>query len=127
MRFEQAIATTKRGAANKRRLLVTLALSAFALVIVGSPPPASATGDCDRYAAPSGSDEAPGSVTQPLRSVQVLVDALLPGQVGCLRAGTYVDDEPVKFRERGATLTAYPGESATVRAGSGSTRAPTEP
>ena len=38
-----------------------------------------------------------------------------PGQVGCLRAGTYENDEPVKFRERGTTLTAYPGESATVR------------
>ena len=96
--------------------MVALALSALALVIAAeSPPPASATGTCDRYAAPSGSDSAPGSVAQPFRSVQHLVDALRPGQVGCLRAGTYADDEPVKFRERGTTLTAYPGESATVR------------
>ena len=116
MRLDGATATTKRGAATKRRRLVALALSALALLIAAeSSPPASATGACDRYAAPNGSDSAPGSVAQPLRSVQRLVDALEPGQVGCLRAGTYVDDEPVKFRERGATLTAYPGESATVR------------
>jgi Right handed beta helix region/RTX calcium-binding nonapeptide repeat (4 copies) len=115
VRLDGATATTKWGAATKRRRLVALALTALALLIAAeSSPPASATGACDRYAAPSGSDSAPGSVAQPLRSVQRLVDALEPGQVGCLRAGTYVDDEPVKFRERGATLTAYPGESATV-------------
>ena len=115
MRFDGAIATTKRGAATKRRRLVALALSALTLAIVGSPPPASATGGCDRYAAPSGSDSAPGSVAQPLRSVQRLVDALQPGQVGCLRAGTYSGDEPLRISEHGTTLTAYPGESATVR------------
>jgi Right handed beta helix region len=116
MLFDGARATTKRGSESKRRPLVALVLPALTLVIAAnSAPSVPAAGACDRYAAPSGSDSAPGSVAQPLRSVQRLVDSLAPGQVGCLRAGTYSDDEPVRFRERGTTLTAYPGESATVR------------
>ena len=116
VRLDGAIATTKRGAATRRRRTGALALSALTLLIAAeSPPPASANPACDRYAAPTGSDSATGSVAQPFRSVQSLIDALAPGQVGCLRAGTYVNDEPVRFDERETTLTAYPGENATVR------------
>ena len=116
VRRDGACATAKRGAAGRRRRSGALALAALALLIAAeAPPPASANPACDRYAAPSGSNSAPGSVAQPLRSVQSLIDALAPGQVGCLRAGTYEDDEPVRFENRGTTLTAYPGESATVR------------
>ena len=115
MRFDGATATTKRAAAKRRRL-VAFALPALTLVMVaGAPSPTSATVACDRYAAPNGSDSAPGTVAQPLRTVQSLIDALASGQVGCLRAGTYANDEPVKFRKRGTTLTAYPDENATVR------------
>ena len=116
MRLQGATATTKRGGEAKRRRLVALAVPALTLAIVaGSPPPTSTAEACDRYAAPSGSDSAPGSVVRPLRSVQRLVDSLAPGQVGCLRAGTYSGDEPLRISERATTLTAYPGESATVR------------
>jgi Right handed beta helix region/RTX calcium-binding nonapeptide repeat (4 copies) len=116
VRFDGARATTKRGAVATRLRLVALALPALALTLAaGSPPSASATGTCDRFAAPNGSDSAPGTVAQPLRSVQSLIDALASGQVGCLRAGTYANEEPVKFSKRATTLTAYPGESATVR------------
>ena len=114
MRVNGSRATTKRGAVATGARWIALALPALALVIAASPP-ASATGPCDRYAAPGGSDSAPGSLAQPLRSVQSLIDALAPGQVGCLRAGTYSEGEPVKFRQRRTTLTAYPGERATVR------------
>ena len=53
----------------------------------------------------------------PFRTVQRLVNALRPGQTGCLRAGAYVG--PVRIARAGRagariTLAAYPGETATV-------------
>ncbi len=79
--------------------------------------PAQAAGGCTYYAAPGGSDSAPGSIDQPFAGVQRLVDALAPGQTGCLRAGTYSGN--VKVSHGGGagdpvTLTAYPGEQARV-------------
>ncbi len=94
--------------------IATLLLSLLGLAMAGN---ASATVTCDLVAAPNGSDSAPGTVTQPLRSVQRLADALAPGQTGCLRTGNYSDpsDDEVNLGEPGVTLTSYPGERATVK------------
>jgi Right handed beta helix region len=72
---------------------------------------------CSRVAAPYGSDRASGTLRAPFRTVQRLVNSLRPGQTGCVREGTYV--APVRIARggrRGArlTLTAYPGETATI-------------
>ena len=40
---------------------------------------------CDLVASTLGSDSAPGTLTQPFRTVQKLADTLAPGQTGCLR------------------------------------------
>ena len=71
---------------------------------------------CDRVAAPDGSDAADGSAERPLRTAQALVDALGPGETGCLRAGLYADDEQVIVTTAGTRLASYPGERATLRA-----------
>ncbi|MFN8113683.1 MAG: right-handed parallel beta-helix repeat-containing protein [Solirubrobacterales bacterium] len=70
---------------------------------------------CDLVASPTGSDSAAGTAAEPLRSAQRLVDSLQPGQTGCLRAGTYDTDAEIKLSVPGITLTAYPGEQATLR------------
>jgi len=72
---------------------------------------------CNRFAAPYGSDADRGGPRAPFRTVQRLVNALRPGQTGCLRAGTYVGSVRIARRGRPAariTLTAFPGETATV-------------
>jgi hypothetical protein len=68
---------------------------------------------CDYVAAPSGSDQAPGTAAAPFRTVQHLVDKLRDGATGCLRAGTYRQD--VTFSIGGnpgapVTLTSFPGD-----------------
>ncbi len=95
-------------AAGPIALLVLIALLAL-------PSPASASVSCSLVASPSGSDSNPGTVEQPLQSVQWLIDSLAPGQTGCLRAGAYADsDQEIKFVTASTTLTSYPGERATV-------------
>jgi hypothetical protein len=72
---------------------------------------------CTRFAAPWGSDRWRGTRRRPLRTVMRLLRHLRPGQVGCLRAGTFTGD--VKFTRRGlpgkpVTLRSAPGEGARV-------------
>jgi hypothetical protein len=72
---------------------------------------------CSRFAAPYGSDRARGTLNAPFRTVQRLVNSLRPGQTGCVREGTYT--APVRIARGGrpgarVTLTAYPGETATI-------------
>ena len=84
--------------------------------------PAEEIAECDKYAAPNGSDRARGNLSAPFRTAQRLVDSLRPGQTGCLRAGTYTEGDKVLLfedggtRERRIVLRAYSGEEATVRA-----------
>jgi hypothetical protein len=68
---------------------------------------------CARFADPRGSDASPGTFAKPYRTVQKLVDALGPGQTGCLRRGGYRQGE-VTIRTHGIRLTSYRGERATV-------------
>jgi Right handed beta helix region len=72
---------------------------------------------CDRVAAPNGSDAARGTLRRPFRTVQRLVNALRPGQAGCLLAGTYVGNVRIgRGGARGArlTLAPYPGQHAEI-------------
>ena len=76
---------------------------------------------CTRYASPTGSDTASGSIDAPLRTAQALVDSLRAGETGCLRGGVYTEWR-VQFSAAGTptqpiTLRSYPGERATVAAG----------
>lgn len=48
-----------------------------------------ATAGCDRFAAPSGSERAPGTRRRPVRSVKRLTRLLRAGQTGCLAEGRY--------------------------------------
>lgn len=102
-----------------RLFTVRLSLGALAagLVLALSAPPALADVlPCAQVAAPSGSDSNPGTVARPVRTPQRLIDLLAPGQAGCFRAGTYVQDS-IAFRDddAGVTITSYPGERATVQ------------
>jgi hypothetical protein len=77
---------------------------------------------CTRYAAPQGSDSAAGTMRRPFRTAQRLVDALRSGQTGCLRGGTYRDEDEefvVMFRRAGGpgapiTIRSHPGERARL-------------
>lgn len=72
---------------------------------------------CSLYAAPHGSDRASGGLESPFASVQRLIGALRPGQVGCLRGGIYAGNITVaRGGEPGRplTLTSYPGERMRV-------------
>jgi parallel beta-helix repeat protein len=89
--------------------------AAIALSLMGGT--ASASAPCDLVASPAGSDTASGTVSAPFQTAQKLVDSLTPGQVGCLKAGTYGEDVKVSVGGRSGapvTLTSYPGQTATV-------------
>ncbi len=76
-----------------------------------------APSSCNKVAAPGGSDTAAGTEAAPLRTAQALANALAPGQVGCLRAGTYGGG--LRVGRGGSageplTLRSYPGERAEI-------------
>jgi parallel beta-helix repeat protein len=99
---------------NRRQILALAVVAAAGAMVTGA---AGAVGGCDFVASPVGDDGAAGSVSAPFRTVQRLVDALGPGQTGCLRAGSYAEDVRVgSGGSAGApvTLASYPGERATV-------------
>jgi hypothetical protein len=83
-------------------------------------PSASAASGCDRYASPTGSDSATGTLDHPLGSVQALDSALTPGQTGCLLGGTYGSVSSThRLTTNGAaaepvTITSAPGQQAKV-------------
>lgn len=68
---------------------------------------------CAKYAAPRGSDRNPGTRKRPFATPQRLADALRPGKVGCLGAGTYdgSDSQYVLRVNRGGK----PGAPITIR------------
>jgi glycosyltransferase involved in cell wall biosynthesis len=71
-----------------------------ALAIAGSASGA-APGGCAKVASPDGN-----------HSAQRLVNALAPGETGCLRGGTYRED--LTLATPGTGLTSYPGDEATL-------------
>jgi arylsulfatase A-like enzyme len=80
---------------------------------------------CDLVASVLGNNVNPGTLTQPVRTVQRLVDMLGPGQTGCLRGtpGRTPFIENVSFANKNQsgseadriTLMSYPGEIAKIK------------
>jgi nitrous oxidase accessory protein NosD len=68
---------------------------------------------CAKVASPNGDDSASGAAGRPYATVQRLVDSLAAGETGCLRAGTYRQDE-FTLATPGIRLTSYPGERAIL-------------
>jgi len=100
------------------RHLSRTALAAFAVsaaLMAPSAAQAQVASGCTKVAAPTGSDSAAGSETEPFQSLERLVDSLGEGDVGCLRAGTYGGDS-IYFEAPRAQLRSYPGELATITA-----------
>jgi parallel beta-helix repeat protein len=99
-----------------RRPLLASVFAAAALALV--PSSAAAAEGCDKVAAPGGSNTAAGTEAAPYATFQKLVDSLAPGQAGCLRGGTY-REENITVRRGGTgegarvTVRSYPGERAT--------------
>jgi nitrous oxidase accessory protein NosD len=67
--------------------------------------------------APNGSDRGSGTPPDPWRTVQALAARIKPGDVGCLRRGTYPGG--LRFRRAGTpgrpvTIRSYPGEAARI-------------
>jgi hypothetical protein len=96
-------------------LLLLLAWGAFAHLPAGRPLAAPAGNVY--YVALSGSDENPGTLDLPWRTVQHAADSLTPGDTVYIREGTY--HEHVVFSRSGSpgayiTLAAFPGETATL-------------
>jgi hypothetical protein len=97
---------------GRRAVAAVGALAALSLFSAG---PAAADSGCARVASPAGSDSAAGTEAAPYASVQKLVEALGPGETGCLRQGAYGGDH-VFMNQPDSTLKSFPGERATVRA-----------
>ncbi|MGH9897213.1 MAG: right-handed parallel beta-helix repeat-containing protein, partial [bacterium] len=78
------------------------------------------TGQAFYVSSSSGSDANPGTITAPWRTLQKAFDALQPGQIAYLRAGTYgAFCSASRFSRAGTpaapiTVQGYPGESAVV-------------
>ena len=100
-----------------KRLAAALAPLAATATLIFSAAPAGADVTCTKVASPSGSDSAAGTDAAPFRTATKLANSLSAGDVGCLHAGTYVED--VRMGSGGTagapvTLTSYPGERAKV-------------
>jgi len=99
----------------RRSVLVCLAAGA---ALVSAPASSASAADCDKVAAPGGSNLAPGTEALPYATFQKLADSLAPGQVGCLRAGTYREVNVTVNRggssdDARVVVRSYPGERAT--------------
>jgi parallel beta-helix repeat protein len=104
-----------RGHAPTISLLLAALLAAVAATVALFVPLAGAQSDgCDYVVATGGSDQAPGTLTAPLATVDELLDRLEQGETGCLRSGTYVAEQ-FKVSTPEVKLTSYPGERATLR------------
>jgi Right handed beta helix region len=94
-------------------LLGSVAVAAVALTFA-SGSRAAAPESCDRFAAPSGSDSAAGTISSPYASAGRLVAALGSGQTGCFRGGTY-GFEVLNIERPRITLAPYGTERVTLR------------
>ena len=97
--------------------LTTLLGTALLLVSLPAPPvdaTSAAARQCDRYAAPGGSNRARGSARQPVRSADRLARALRRGETGCFRAGVYSFDT-LSLKKPRITLRPLGHENVTLR------------
>lgn len=106
-------------------ILLAVGIAAVIAACGDDPPRAQTAVACTKFAAPDGSDDARGTKRAPLESVQALADSLEPGDVGCLREGTYSSDsdddhDAVLTLSNGGdsdapvTISGFPGERATL-------------
>jgi parallel beta-helix repeat protein len=99
-------------------LPLAIALTGCAAYLASAPARAeSAPAICNKLASPQGSDSGTGATAAPFRTAQKLADALSPGQVGCLQAGTYAGGLRVDHGGTSAApivLRSYPGERALI-------------
>lgn len=84
---------------------------------------------CTYYVSPSGSDENPGTLDEPLKTVQKAFDTVTAGETVCFRAGTYPETVLPNPATKAATqlekqsgtpgnpivFTNYPGEVAIIQ------------
>jgi parallel beta-helix repeat protein len=102
----------------KPRILTALLAGTFAVALLTGAPSVAAADEqvsCDVVASPTGSDAAPGTIDQPVRTVAKVLSILPQGGTGCFRAGTYAGDQQIKVSASSVTLTSYPGENATLQ------------
>jgi parallel beta-helix repeat protein len=104
---------------------IVLALGAACSTASARPSHKSKPKACDLVAAPGGSDSAAGTLSSPLATPQALSDKLQPGQIGCLRQGSYQAPLFVSptsgpgyhewtIERPDIVLRSYPGERAAV-------------
>jgi len=100
-----------------RSRLALIALASALLTAVAAAPAADAA-SCSRVASPLGSDGGVGSEAQPFKTAQRLADSLAPGEVGCLRAGSYSGGLSItkggSSDSQRVTLRPYPSENVTL-------------
>jgi parallel beta helix pectate lyase-like protein len=100
------------------RIVVLAALSAAAFAATGVGTSSASDPSCTRVAAPGGSDSGAGTESDPFATAQRLVDSLGPGDVGCLRQGTYNEDVTVNHGGSSdssrVVIKSYDGERATI-------------
>lgn len=101
------------------RAALCAATLALAALIASAAPGTASAANCNRYAAPSGSDSAAGSAGAPYRTAQKLLDSLAPGETGCLAPGaTFAVSPRLRANEGGR-----PGAPITLTSGPGAGRA----
>ena len=71
------------------------------------------------FVAPTGSDTAAGTITAPLKSIQIAVNKATAGSTINIRAGTYALTKNVNFAKSGTasapyTVQAYNGEKVVI-------------
>lgn len=102
----------------------TLVVGLVAVIAVGASVSPAATvtiTQCTRWVATSGDDSWPGTEAQPWRTLQHAADSASAGDVVCVAAGTYAEDDEVRFGvsgEDGAPITfTTAGAAVTVQGG----------
>jgi hypothetical protein len=84
-----------------------------------TPPRPAASGHCDRFASPSGSNRWPGTEARPFRTVARLAARLRAGETGCLLQGaTFAENVTIRrggTPGRPITLTSSGRPAATIR------------
>jgi hypothetical protein len=94
--------------------LIALACVIAAALVALAPSAAIATNlNCTKVASPTGDDSASGTASRPYATAQRLANSLTSGETGCLRAGTYRQDE-LTVATPGIRLISYPGERAIL-------------
>jgi parallel beta-helix repeat protein len=101
-------------------------LACFSLILIGGQGVLSSQA-ATYYVAPNGNDANPGTLTHPFGTLNQATRTLEPGDTLYVRAGTYVESLINSIPgglswSMPVTVAAYPGETVTVKPGSGATR-----